>query len=160
MGVTVIEPNVVFEGFVAPHLTSMWVLATRLAGPSARDDVLQEALMTAWRRWDTFDPSRGSARTWLLVLVSDRCRKHWRSVKPTEDLYDVASPPVDVEAHLDLSRAIAQLPPRQRLAVELFYVLDLPVAECAEVMGCATGTVQSTLSDARKALRSTLEVPS
>lgn len=146
-----------FEDFVAPHLRAMWVLATRLAGPQAREDVVQEALLTAWRRFPTYDESRGTARTWLLVLTADRCRKHWRSVRPTVELVDVALDRPDLEAHLDVTGAVAALPRRQRMAVELFYVLGLPVAECAVVMGCAVGTVSSTLSDARKALRTRLE---
>jgi RNA polymerase sigma factor (sigma-70 family) len=148
-----------FDAFVAPHLRVMWVLASRLVGPEAREDVVQEALLTAWRRFSTYDPARGSARTWLLVLVADRCRKHRRRTRPTVELVDVGVAS-DVEGHLDLSRAVAALPRRQRLAVELHYVLGLPMAECAAVMGCATGTVTSTLSDARAALRTRLEVTS
>ena len=68
------------------------------------------------------------------------------------------APVVDVEGVLDIARAIASLPRRQRLAVELFYVLGLPVAECAVVMGCVVGTVSSTLSDARRSLRAQLEM--
>jgi RNA polymerase sigma-70 factor (ECF subfamily) len=164
MGVTMpavgSSESVDFDAFVAPHLAAMWALASRLAGPSAREDVLQDALLTAWRRWRTYDASRGTARTWLLLLVNDRCRKHWRGLRRTAELVDAALPEHDVAAHLDLSRAVADLPPRQRLAVELFYVLGLPVAECAVVIRCATGTVSSTLSDARRALRSKLEVTS
>lgn len=147
-----------FDEFVGPHLDAMWVLASRLAGPAGREDAYQEALTTAWRRWETYDQSRGAVRTWLLLLVHDRCRKYWRGVRPTVELVDRASPERDLAAHLDVSRAVADLPKRQRLAVELYYVLDLPVAECAVVMGCSTGTVSSTLSDARKALRQKLEV--
>lgn len=154
----VAETGVDFDAFVAPHLSAMWVLASRLAGPSAREDVYQEALMTAWTRRGTFDPDRGSACTWLLMLVHDRCRKYWRGVQPVTELVDTPAAVIDVAAQVDLSRAVATLPPRQRLAVELFYVLDLPVAECAIVMGCTTGTVSSTLSDARRSLRSLLEV--
>lgn len=57
---------------------------------------------------------------------------------------------------VDIERAIAGLTPRQRIAVELFYFLDLPVAEIAIVMACSPGTVKSTLSDARARLRDVL----
>jgi DNA-directed RNA polymerase specialized sigma24 family protein len=46
-----------FDAFVGPPLSAMWALASRLAGPDARDDVLQDALLTAWRRWRTYDAS-------------------------------------------------------------------------------------------------------
>jgi RNA polymerase sigma-70 factor (ECF subfamily) len=73
-------------------------------------------------------------------------------------LVDVAGPAPDLDSHLDLDRAIRTLPRRQRIAVEMYYVLGLPVAEIAQVMGCAVGTVSSTLSDARRSLRARLEV--
>jgi len=51
---------------------------------------------------------------------------------------------------------VAGLAGRQRLAVELYYYLDLPVVEIAEVMGCSVGTVKSTLADSRRLLRTKL----
>ena len=49
--------------------------------------------------------------------------------------------------------AIATLPPRQREAVVLRYLADLPLADVADAMGCALGTVKATLHQALKALR-------
>ena len=152
------SPSGTFDAFASPHLGAMWTLASRLAGPDAREDVVQEALLTAWRRFSSYDEARGTPRTWLLLLTADRCRKHWRSQRPTLELVDAAGVSDDREAHLDLTRAVARLPKRQRIAVELYYVLGLPVAECALVMDCAVGTVSSTLADARRSLKRALEV--
>jgi RNA polymerase sigma factor (sigma-70 family) len=58
---------------------------------------------------------------------------------------------------LDLERAISHLPKRQRLAVDLYYFVGLDIAETAAAMGCAPGTVKSTLADARGRLRQELE---
>jgi RNA polymerase sigma factor (sigma-70 family) len=52
-----------------------------------------------------------------------------------------------------LGEALAQLPDRQRLAVALRYVHDLSHAEIAKALGCRVGTVDSLLSRARGALR-------
>ena len=60
------------------------------------------------------------------------------------------------EVRLDLERAVHGLPERQRLAVELFYFVGLPVDDVAAVMGCANGTVKSTLFAARQALETVL----
>lgn len=154
-----LEPS--FEERVREHLPAMWSLAWRLAGDDAAD-VQQEALLQAWRTGTSYDPSRGSLRTWLLVIVADRCRKRARRLRarprPVELPQHLPTRASDVEGRIDLDRAVAALPPRQRLAVELHYVVGLDVAETAAVMGCAPGTVKSTLFDARARLRAALEV--
>lgn len=48
--------------------------------------------------------------------------------------------------------AVGRLPLRQRTAVVLRYVVDMPEAEIAGVMGVSRGTVASTLADARRHL--------
>lgn len=65
---------------------------------------------------------------------------------------------VDIAAATDLDRAVRALSGRQRLAVELYYFVGLPIKECAEAMNCSQGTVKSTLSDARSRLAPMLEV--
>ncbi len=133
-------------------------LAARLAGPSERDDVVQESLTRAWRKRDQFDPTRGSARSWLLAIVADRSRRAWRRRRPPAVALsaDFVEGPNDV--NIDLERAVAKLPPRMRLAVDCVYFVDLTIADTASVMGVSEGTVKSTLWDARARLRTMLEV--
>lgn len=52
-----------------------------------------------------------------------------------------------------LGVALAELPPKQRLALGLRYVHDLPDAEIAAALGCRVGTVPALLSRGRGALR-------
>ena len=56
-----------------------------------------------------------------------------------------------------MREAITTLPPRQREAVVLRYLADLPLADVAEAMGCALGTVKATLHQALGSLRVELE---
>ena len=142
-----------FGEWVRPHLPAMAGFAARLVGPSDRDDVVQESLARAWRRWSTFDPERGTPRGWLLAIVADKARRAARRRRPDP----LVEPPLAAGHDVDLERAIRALAPRQRMAVELHYLLDLDVLEVAEVMGCAEGTVKSTLHDARGRLRTLLE---
>lgn len=132
-------------------------LATRLAGPADRDDVVQEALDRAWRRRSTFDPARGTPRAWLLAIVADQSRRVRRRRRRTP--LDVDAPVPPAERDIDLGRALARLAPRQRLAVDLHYFVGLRVIEVASAMGVAEGTVKSTLADARARLRTLLEEP-
>ncbi|MDP3712448.1 MAG: sigma-70 family RNA polymerase sigma factor [Mycobacteriales bacterium] len=150
-------PTDAFAAWVEPHLPALWLLARRCCGQDAAD-VVQEALLKACTTRETYDEDRGFLRTWLLVLVADRCRKHLRRARTESPLVEVAAASRDHDVDLDLRRAVARLAHRQRLAVELHYVLDLPVADVATVMGCSTGTVKSTLFDARARLRVMLEV--
>jgi RNA polymerase sigma factor (sigma-70 family) len=146
-----------FRGWVAPHLIAMGRLATRLTSAADSDDVVQEALVRAWRKRSKYDETRGTAQSWLLAIVADRARRHRTRTRATGELIDLPALRPDVERGLDLDHAIADLPKRQRLAVELHYLIGLDVRECAAVMGCSDGTVKSTLFDARAKLRGVLE---
>lgn len=147
-----------FRSWVAPHLVAMSRLASRLTTDADADDIVQEALVRAWRKRSTYDEDRGSAQSWLLAIVADRSRRHRvRSKPPTHRLIDLPVEGRDVDRSVDVDRAIEGLPKRQRLAVELHYLLGLDVRECAAVMKCSEGTVKSTLHDARKNLRNVLE---
>lgn len=67
-----------FDVWVRPHLPVMQRYAARLAGPSEAEEVVQEALLRAWRRWSTYDHARGTASAWLLAIVRDRARRRGR----------------------------------------------------------------------------------
>lgn len=73
---------------------------------------------------------------------------------PTVELADAPVEPVETD--VDLERAVLQLSGRQRQAVDLHYFVGLDVATCAQVMGCAEGTVKATLHQARGRLRALL----
>lgn len=145
-----------FAGWVTPHLAVMGRVAARLAPGAERDDIVQEALARAWRKRSSYDPARGTPAAWLCAIVADQARRARRRRRPP--LPDpVGTPsaqdPDHVALDLDVERALATLPPRQRAAVDLHYFAGLSVAETATVMRCAEGTVKSTLSDARARLR-------
>ena len=156
------HPGEDFAGWVGPWLPDLWRFAVSLSSLDDADDIVQDALTRAWTKRDSFDPSRGSPRSWLLAIVADRARRRWIR-RPRPVLPDPEPDPVDTEPaarRVDLRRAIAALPERQRTTVFLHYYLDLPVAEVADVLGCAAGTVKSNLSDARRALARRLETHS
>jgi RNA polymerase sigma-70 factor (ECF subfamily) len=152
-----------FADWVRPALLPMTRLARRLAPDHDPQDVVQDALVRAWRKRHLFDPERGTATTWLLAITADRARdarrtrnRQLRVVDDTTEPPDVSVSASDVAEDIDVDRAIRALPERQRLAVELHYFLGLTVAETGAVMECSDGTVKSTLFDARASLRKSL----
>jgi RNA polymerase sigma-70 factor (ECF subfamily) len=147
-----------FTAWVQPH----WSAMARLAGRYHQDpdDIVQDALAVAWRMRDRFDPTRGTARSWLLAITADQRHKTWlrasrwgTRTRPLAEVDPAAPPGTDGSAAIDLERALRRLSTRQRLAVDLHYYLGLDVTETAAVMRCSPGTVKSTLSDARGRLR-------
>lgn len=150
------EPG--FAEWVRPHWSDMAGLASRFAPTGEWEDVLQDALGLAWRRRAQFDPALGSARAWLLAITANVARKAWRGARPIAPpgTAEPFAPATDPSNAMDVERSLAGLADRQRLAVELYYFLGLPVAEVAAAMNCAEGTAKSTLADARGRLRTTL----
>ena len=152
-----------FASWVEPHLPAMARLAGRLVPEADRDDVVQEALVRAWRRRATYQEQRGTVSTWLLAIVAG-CARRSRVRAPRDRPVDAAEakppeagPAGDPDRDIDLERALRGLPRRERLAVALYYFLDLDTAETAAVMGCSAGTVKATLHHARARLRAHLE---
>jgi RNA polymerase sigma-70 factor (ECF subfamily) len=146
-----------FAEWVGPHLTVMARLAARLTSDSDRDDVVQEALLRAWEKRFQYDSMRGSLRTWLLAITADQARRSRRRTRPAGVVADLTMPGRSLDERLDVEGAVSRLPPRQRLAVNCFYFVDLSITETAALMRCSPGTVKSTLADARHRLKELLD---
>ena len=144
-----------FYSAIAPHVDKMRRVAARLSGVDNRDDVVQDALLQAWRARAQFDPNKGTLSAWLLAITAHRAGKV-RQREPVV-LSPVRQPEVGADDGIDLRTAVTRLAHRERLAVDCFYFADLSIAETAAVMGCSEGTVKSTLSSARERLRGLLK---
>jgi RNA polymerase sigma-70 factor, ECF subfamily len=151
-----------FDEFFAAHYGELArTLAVALADRPAAEEAAQEALTRALRRWRhvrTLD--RPAA--WLYVVAMNHVRDRWRREhrEPQWDLEldtTTLDPSGSVATAVSVRDAIATLPARQREAVVLRYLADLQLADVAEAMGCAVGTVKATLHQALRSLRVELE---
>ncbi|WP_369056293.1 RNA polymerase sigma factor SigM [Kineococcus terrestris] len=160
-----------FGEVVRRHADRLWAVALRTTGDREEAaDAVQDAFVSALRAADRF---RGDSAvtTWLHRIVVNACldRARRRAVRPTRPLEEevgagddaprtgaalavVADATPSVEARLDVTRALARLPEAQRAALVLVDMYDVPVAEAAEVLGVAVGTVKSRCSRGRTAL--------
>ncbi|WP_448062168.1 sigma-70 family RNA polymerase sigma factor [Cellulomonas hominis] len=120
----------------------------------AAEDLVQDALVKVFvrlRSGFTPDTAEAYVRRTILTLYLDgyRRRRLWATVGRLAAVEErIDGPETQVTDQVDLQAALARLAPRERAAVVLRYFDDLPVAQIAERMGLAQGTVKRYLSDA------------
>ena len=161
-----------FGEVVRRHRDRLWAVALRTTGDREEAaDAVQDALVSALRAADRFR-GESAVTTWLHRIVVNACldRARRRAVRPTRPLEEEVGPGGDesartgaalavvgdatphVEARLDVTSALARLPEAQRAALVLVDMYDVPVAEAAEILGVAVGTVKSRCSRGRVTL--------
>jgi RNA polymerase sigma-70 factor (ECF subfamily) len=129
--------------------------------PSA-EDVVQEALVRAWIRSDRGDDIE-SLPAWVAVVAMNLTRTGWRRVTAERRARArlasaVASDDVRSVDSVDIQRALAGLPRRQRQIAVLRYFLQMDTREVADALGVSEGTVKNSLSKARAALAVNLQI--
>ena len=148
-----------FTVLVRRHRDRLWAVALRtMRDREEAADALQDALLSAYRNAAGY---RGDAAvtTWLHRVVVNACldRMRRRAARPSVPLGDTDVPfqhdeHAALERHLDVQAALARLPEPQRAAIVLVDLQELSVAEAAEFLGVAEGTVKSRCSRGRLAL--------
>ena len=151
-----------FTAYVAARARVLRRSAYLLCGDWHRAEDLTQSALTkvylAWSRVRRADSVDGYVRTVLVRTYLDEERRHWRRERPAADGLDGTGtdPAAQADQRLDLVRALATLPPRQRAAVVLRCWEDLPIAEVARALDCSPGTVKSQTSRGLVALRAVL----
>lgn len=150
-----------FRDFVVSRSPSLVHTAYLLTGDHhIAHDLVQTALSRTWPHWERVSAGHPDAyvRQVMVRLQASWWRRKWRGEVPTEHLPEAAAfeDPSVVEREV-LARALANLATRQRQAVVLRYVEDLPVEQVAALMGCSTGTIKSHCARGLARLREVLE---
>ncbi len=159
-----------FDLVVMPHLDTAYRFARRLSrSPGDADDVVQEAILRAFRG---FDALRGSdVRPWLLTIVRN-ChltalkQQQRRAFVPLPGEHDVRDgeamiattpDPESTSVHRDekrtMDRLLSALPEEHREVLVLRELEELDYREIAAVTNVPIGTVMSRLARARAALK-------
>ena len=153
--------RVAFEEILRPLVEPAYRLAlAMLREREAAEDAVQEMALKGWRHRSRIRPEVGTVRPWFLAIVANECRMaqhgRWWSVLALEP-FDGAFGERDLAVGIDLRQAIDRLPSRDRLLLHLYFVLDLPAVEVAQVLGISTGAVKSRLHRVTRRLRPDLE---
>lgn len=162
------------------HRDRLWAVALRTTGnPEDAADALQEAMISAYRRADSF---RGDAlvTTWLHRIVVNACldrlrRNKVRATQPlpddleayaargavlgTDPGTDPAEEAVRSDRRAIVLAALDRIPAEQKAALVLVDMEGYPVEEAARVLACPVGTVKSRCARGRHRLAALLADP-
>lgn len=136
-----------------PHLRRLALRLTR--NEADADDVVQDAVVKAFTRWEKFDVTRGEPRTWLAAIVRNQfiseVRK--RKLRPVASaaIETAATDDRDLVLYLDTSRRLDTLHPDQRAVLALAMEGER-YQDIAAKLSIPIGTVMSRLWSARRAM--------
>jgi len=145
---------------VEEHWRSLVRLARSVVGDAEAEDVVQDALVHAWKKLRGLrDPERFPA--WISRVVTRVClRRHrGRLLRPTLPLTGMSATDLPSQestggpgARIDLQRSLAVLAPRQRAVLHWTVVEGMSDSEIAERMGITAASVRSHRRRARQRL--------
>lgn len=152
------------------------VLAPRINGyllrlgvsPPAVDDLIQDVMLTVWRRAGQFNPDKASVATWVFTIARNRridvFRRESRPAPDPNDPSLIPEPEVTAEAKVStaeqgkiLRDAIATLPAEQADLLHRAYFEDKSHSTIAAETNLPLGTIKSRLRLAMSKLRNQLE---
>lgn len=141
--------------------------------PAQSEEVTQECFLEYWRQASRFDPSRGSAVSWLLTIAHRKGVDRVRSAdaatrrdttyhRATEEVaHDMTAEAATTALEARRVRAaLSTLTDVQREALELAYFGGYTHTEVAAMLDLPLGTAKTRIRDALIRLRDTLGVPS
>ena len=168
-----------FEREALVHLDSLYGAAYRLTrNPRDAEDLVQDAVLRAYRFWDSFEKD-SNCKAWLLRILTNTFINEYQRKKRSREVLDAAAAEQDavdgvlvhasaatqrdaqqmlVERSVsdDVQRALDALPDDFRTAVVLCDIEGLSYKEIAEIMECPVGTVMSRLFRGRRLLQGAL----
>jgi RNA polymerase sigma-70 factor, ECF subfamily len=150
----------VVRDFLANDYPRLVAAVTLISGSRwAAEDAVQEALARAWERSERGERIE-SLKAWVTVVAINLVRSGFRRLlaerRARERLggraHSDSAGPYNPDDSIDLARALASLPRRQREATILRYYLDMDIRDVATALRISEGTAKTTLHRARKAL--------
>jgi RNA polymerase sigma factor (sigma-70 family) len=147
-----------FQRFLDTHRDLVWRYLVCSVGRAEAEDCFQETFIAALRAYPRVRAD-SNLRAWVLTIAHRKALDSYRArARRPLPLGDTAAVDGRVSASAgvrdeELWEAVGELPPRQRSAVALRYVADLPHREIAAAIGCTEEAARRSLHEGLKKLR-------
>jgi RNA polymerase sigma-70 factor, ECF subfamily len=146
--------------FLNDHYSRLVGAVSLVTGDLASaEDAIQEAIVRAWERSERGEEIAALDR-WVAAVAMNLSRSRFRRIRVERLARPRLAPPTTTAGptgeRLDVVRALASLPRRQREVAVFRYYFDLSTADIAAEMRTSEGTVKSQLSKARAHLADAL----
>lgn len=125
------------------------------------EDLLHDAIVKVFgrpRRLATVGEAEAYVRSAMPSIVIDRSRSAASRRRANTRAFERDDHGADLDAGLDVRRALRELGPREQVCVVLRFFDDLTVPQIARQLGLAEGTVKRYLHDAMATLAPLLDV--
>lgn len=136
-----------------------------LNDPVEAEDIVQETFIRVWKAAERWESGRAKVSTWLSRIAINLCydrmrRRREQLVDELPDQVDHApsqeSSLVQAQSGNRVAHAVAGLPERQRMALELVHFQEMTNIEAAEIMEVSVEAMESLLARGRRKLKSVL----
>lgn len=144
-----------FHALVEREKNSVYRLAYSYCREEA-DDIFQEVFLRYLRARPAF-PDEARERAWFLKVTANLCKSHLRSPWNRCVTALEADTPAPEREENGMVELVAQLPPKYRAVIHLYYYEGYAVRECAALLGLTETAVQTRLQRGREKLKQMLE---
>jgi len=143
-----------FQQLLDAHGADLHRFCVAQAGPHQGSDCFQEAVISALRAYPSLRDDR-NLRGWLFTIAHRKVLDHHRATArrpvPVPELPERGATATPIDG--DLWEAVSRLPEKQRGAVALRYLGDLPYADIGVVLGCSEAAARQNVRAGLAALR-------
>jgi RNA polymerase sigma factor (sigma-70 family) len=143
-----------FQQLLDAHSVALHRFCVAQAGPHHGPDCFQETVISALRAYPGLRDD-SNLRGWLFTIAHHKVLDHHRATSrraiPVADPIDAGVDPAPVDA--ELWAAVGRLPDKQRGAIALRFLVDLPYADIALILDCSEDAARQNVRAGLAGLR-------